>query len=105
MRRRRGGSSNHRVPGRVRERLAKRLASMGYEVEGGAYGIVGALGRNRIPSCDDTTVCWECEVGFTRLPDGSTRPPLHVVSYDTMTACARGCVADEDGGLLWVTAL
>lgn len=95
-----GGSGRGREPGQARRRLAKRLESMGYPVNNGAYGIYGALGGNRGNRYDDTTVCWEAWA--SKRPDGTPRH-LHVVSYDTMTDCARGCTATDDGdGILWV---
>ena len=107
MRRQHGsGGSSSTGTGRVRQRLSKRLASLGWEVldnspEG--YGITGAVGGNRTSRYDDTTVCWEAQA---RHPELAPSPSgLHLVSYDTMSDCSRGCaVSVDDQFLAWCHA-
>lgn len=72
------------------------LTEAGYPPKGLPASVQGWYRINR--SKDDTTVCWDTFV--TR----GVRT-LHVVSYDTMTACVRnGFDVSEDDSLVWVTA-
>lgn len=99
-----GGSSSAGA-GRTRQRLSKRLASMGWELldnQPEGYGIMGAVGGQRTTS-DDTTVCWEAQARHPQLAPSSSG--LHLVSYDTMTDCARGCsIVVDDQFLAWCYA-
>jgi hypothetical protein len=45
-------------------------------------------------------VCWE-----TWAHRSGDHHPHHLVSYDTMTACARGCEVSQIGGVWWVSAI
>lgn len=80
----------------TRERLFDMLAESGVFLQNPP---IGAQGYYRISAkYDDTTVCWE---GYAKV-NGTF---VHVVSYDTMTACVRrGFTASDDSGLLWVYA-
>jgi len=91
-----GGSSAH-GDGRVRRALIKRLDALGWVVTIGPIGAVGGYRRWR--HLDDTTVCWEAHAH--RKGETLTK---HLVSYDTMTACARGCTVEPDGNVAWVHA-
>jgi len=92
----RGGSSA-RGDGRVRQALVKRLEKLGWIVTIGPIGAVG--GNRRWRHLDDTTVCWEAHAH--RKDQGETLSK-HLVSYDTMTACARGCTVDVDDNTAFV---
>ena len=87
--------------GRVAQALVKRLASMGWVINVGPVGAEG--GNRRWKQFDDTTVCWEA---WATHPEMSpVHPGLHLVSYDRMTDCARGCsVTKDDAFLAWVHA-
>jgi len=83
----------------VRDRLAERLLALGWTVAPG-HKINGAVGYYRINQrFDDTTVTWETWA-IARGQCFAT----HLVSYDTMTACARGCTVGQIGGVYWVHA-
>lgn len=89
--------------GRVRRALEHRLLSLGWKLAPG-HEIIGALGGNRRWAyLDDTTVCWEV---FVLHDKHATHFPIHMVSYDTMSACARGCVVGnaEDQHLVYCHA-
>ena len=90
----------------VRERLQARIEALGWQIEG-AHKLRSAVGYYRINrASDDTTTCWDTWI----YKPGQEKFPRHLVSYDTMTACARGCVitADEPGrfsSMWWCTAI
>lgn len=81
----------HHPWGRVRERLAKRLRALGFEVldlhATQGYPRSGGGGTGE---WDD---CWRWE-GQIRRPGEIALP---IVSHDTMTACARGLCVERDG--------
>lgn len=86
--------------GRVKRSLVKRLEGLGWIV---TIGPIGALGGNRRWRYrDDTTVCWEAHAYRKGEPENLT---THLISYDTMTACVRGCSVDpDDRYVAWVNA-
>jgi hypothetical protein len=88
----------------VRERLEERLRSLGWTIEPG-HRLNTTAGWYRVNQrFDDTIVCWE-----TWARRATDLFPHHLVSYDTMTECARGCVVDPEPNerhpnLFWVSA-
>lgn len=83
----------------VRERLQRRLADLGWTIAPG-HTLVSAQGYYRVTAhLDDTTTCWSTYA----LREGDPYPS-QLVSYDTMTSCARGCTVAGKDGLYWVTA-
>lgn len=68
----------------LRLRLTRRLADAGFVVD--PNNITGARGWYRINQrFDDKIVTWECKA----LRQGTSYPFVHLVSYQTMTECAR----------------
>ena len=93
--------------GRVANALARRLAADGWIVTVGPIGAVG--GYRRWKRLDDTIVCWEAWAYNPEVRQVRIAPGAHLVSYDTMTACARHGVTirpdrDDDWTLAWVDA-
>jgi hypothetical protein len=84
----------------VRDRLAARLLTLGWTIAPG-HKINGALGWYRVnQGYDDTIVTWETWA----IAPGQYFAE-HLVSYDTMTACARGATVTRIGGVWWVHAI
>lgn len=75
------------------DQLAKRLADAGVELTHG-------ISFGRADPYDDTTVRWETHGHLGK------RRQLHILSYDTVTACARRgiIVSKVDDGMLWIDA-
>jgi hypothetical protein len=85
---------------RPRDQLVDRLLDLGWTVTIGPHGAVGWYRVNR--RFDDTIVTWECWAH--RTGDNPDFQSKHLVSYDTMTACARrGCRVSEIGDVWWVS--
>jgi hypothetical protein len=83
----------------TRERLEQKLLSLGWRIAPG-HKLNSAQGWYRINQrFDDTIVTWE-----TWAERKGDLFPKHLVSYDTMRACARGCIVTQLGSLWWVTA-
>lgn len=84
----------------VRERLEQRLRACGWTIEPG-HALETTTGWYRAnQKWDDTIVCWDT---WARRPGDFF--PVHLVSYDTMTACARGCTVSRIGDVWWVFAI
>ncbi len=85
----------HHPWGRVRERLAARLRDLGFAV----HDLWAAQGYPRAPRglAGEYDDCWRWE-GRVQRPG---EPTLSIVSYDTMTACARHGVAVERDGCFY----
>ena len=97
-----------------RQRLAELLIALGYTSNDwlyplSEYDIVGVKGANRtLAKYDDTILTWEADLrppGF-ESDSISSFGSVHVVSWDTMTACARHGVSinDDDPFVHYVTA-
>ena len=79
----------------IRQRLGDLLKEAGHPLVRLPHSSQGNDRINR--RFDDTTMCWD---GWT-----SAEISLHVVSYDTMTACVKHGILLRPGGyLLWVAA-
>ena len=93
------GQRRHSRP-TVRERLEERLRACGWTIEPG-HALMSAVGWYRVNRrWDDTTVCWD-----TWARRSGDLFPHHLVSFDTMTSCARGCEVGEIGDVWWVHAI
>lgn len=88
--------------GPVAQALVKRLGEFGWIVTHGPYGVDG--GQRRWAYLDDSIVCWEAQATHPERSPGGAQ----LVSYDTMTDCARGCVVYptgyRDNTQFWVDA-
>lgn len=92
----------------IRERLEGVLNKLGWIIAPG-HTLNSVQGFYRVnQKFDDTIVTWET---WAYREDDRFKDPKHLVSYDTMSACVKGCEVTPDDPrskaetLYWVTAL
>jgi hypothetical protein len=84
-----------------RERLAERLEALGFILMGNIMGVLG--GVRRMQFWDDQIVTWEV---VARRPGDPEVLQQRLVSYDTMTACARRGIelGEEEFPIIFINA-
>jgi hypothetical protein len=92
----------------IREQLETRLNMLGWIIAPG-HALNSAVGYYRVnQKFDDTIVTWET---WAYRKDDRFKNPKHLVSYNTMSACVKGCTIRPDDArsktesLYWVDAV
>jgi hypothetical protein len=91
----------------IRDRLTIQLEKLGWIIAPG-HALNSVQGYYRAnQKYDDTIVTWET---WAYRKDDRSKNPKHLVSYDTMSACVKGCEIRPDAhskteSLYWVDAI